>query len=274
MRRASKYKVGPKALIYLRKGSIENSEKSNNDRREKKVAVIIPTLNEGKTIGGVIRKMPKKILEKMGYKLEVLVVDGGSKDNTREIAKSLGAKVIVEKRKGYGQAYLTGLKIVDADIIVTMDGDGTYPPETIPVLVRIIEQYGVEFLSANRLVYYSPGAFVARNLAGNKVLNLVAKLLFFLPFEDSQSGMWVMTRDFIKKLRLGEAGMAFSTEIKIEAWRIAKKVAEVPVYFERRLGGESKIKWYKDGIQIIMFMLRRWGRGIFEKLRILEKKTP
>src|SRR5437867_13251114 len=100
------------------------------------VSVIIPTLNEEEGIKQTISAIPKEKLSDQGYDLQILVVDGCSTDLTRDVAESLGANVISEKRKGYGRAYKTGFREARGDIIVTLDGDGTYPAELVPDCIQ------------------------------------------------------------------------------------------------------------------------------------------
>ena len=99
-----------------------------------KISIIIPTLNEELGIGKVIDSIPKM------KDTEIIVIDGNSKDKTREIAQSKGAHVIIEKRKGYGRAYKTGFQNAKGDIIVTLDADDTYPADRIPYLVNMLKE--------------------------------------------------------------------------------------------------------------------------------------
>jgi len=111
---------------------------------DKKISVVVPCYNEEKGIKKVITKLPN-------FVDEIIVVDNNSSDHTGEVAKSLGGKVIFESRKGYGRAYKTGLKAAQGDIIVTMDGDGTYPTLAIPYLVDVLIEEELDFISARRI---------------------------------------------------------------------------------------------------------------------------
>jgi glycosyltransferase involved in cell wall biosynthesis len=84
--------------------------------------------------------LPKSKIFELGYDLEILVIDGGSTDLTRDIALQLGTKLFVEKQKGYGRAYTIGLKAASGDILVTLDADGTYPDELIPGYIQILNE--------------------------------------------------------------------------------------------------------------------------------------
>ena len=224
----------------------------------KKVSIIIPALNEEKSIAITIDKIPKGLIKKMGYDLEIIVVDGGSKDKTREIAVKKGAKVIVELRKGYGRAYITGFKYAKGDIIITGDADGTYPFEITPLLIFLIEKYGFDFVSTNRFALYEPGAWMPINFVGNKLISFLQFLLFRIRFKDSQSGMWCFRSHLLKCMNLMSQGMEFSSEIKIEAARCTKKIAEVPIKYSRRRYGSPKLNWFRDGKRILKFLLMKF----------------
>lgn len=101
-----------------------------------RLSVIIPTINEEDGIVSTLSELPRKTLEGMGFACELLVVDGCSSDRTRERAERLGARVIVEPRRGYGRAYKTGFSASKGDILVALDGDHTYPASSVPMLVR------------------------------------------------------------------------------------------------------------------------------------------
>ncbi|PJB21787.1 MAG: glycosyl transferase family 2, partial [Euryarchaeota archaeon CG_4_9_14_3_um_filter_38_12] len=108
-----------------------------------KVSVVIPTINEESSIGSVIDEIP--------IKAEIIVVDSNSKDKTVEIAKSKGAKIINEPRLGYGRAYKTGFENATGDIIVTLDGDLTYPAYKIKEFVEMLEKEKLDFITCDRL---------------------------------------------------------------------------------------------------------------------------
>ena len=216
-----------------------------------KVDVIIPTLNEEKSIGHVLDKIPRD----QKYEWEMIIVDGNSKDRTREIAKEKGAKVIIEKRKGYGRAYKTGFAVATGDIIVTLDGDDTYPAEKIPELVDYLIENNLDFISCERFSKMQEGAMSVTHKFGNWVLTATTRLLFGVKIKDSQSGMWVFRRKIFKELNLTSDGMPFSEEIKIEAWR-KFKCEEVPIEYRERKG-EVKLNTWRDGLKNLKFLFKK-----------------
>jgi len=116
-----------------------------------KVSLVIPALNEERGIGKTIQAVNKNYFKKHKWDLEIIIVDGDSKDKTREIAERKGAHVLLEKRKGYGRAYKTGLAHVTGDIIVTGDADATYPFNTIHEYIQLLINEHLDFITTDRL---------------------------------------------------------------------------------------------------------------------------
>lgn len=219
--------------------------------KKMKVSVIIPTLNEGESIGHVIDKIPRI----PRYEWEIIVVDGNSQDKTREIAKKKGAKVVIEKRKGYGRAYKTGFSVARGDIIVTIDGDDTYPAEKIAELVDYMVKENLDFISCERFSMMKKGAMSLTHKIGNKILTIATRILFGVKIKDSQSGMWIFRREILKDLNLTSDGMPFSEEIKIESWR-KFKCREIPIEYRERKG-EVKLNTWKDGFKNLIFLIKK-----------------
>lgn len=218
-----------------------------------KISVIIPTMNEEESIGHVIDEI-REALKKWDH--EVLVVDTKSTDRTREIARSKGAKVIDEPRRGYGRAYKTGFEHADGDIIATLDADMTYPAEKIPQMAIMIEKEGYEFISTDRLSNINPEAMGSMHRFGNWVLKTTANLLFNIDLNDSQSGMWVFRSKALRHLSLTSDGMPLSEEIKIEAIKKGLQFDEVPIDYRPRKG-EAKIRSGKDGLKNWIFLFKK-----------------
>lgn len=221
--------------------------------RDLKISVVIPCYNEEGGIAEVIGRMPKAVDE-------IVVVDNNCTDRTAEVARALGARVVAEKTPGYGAAYKAGLAAATGDIVVTLDGDGTYPPEDIPRLVDALEEKRWDFLSASRFPLADPKAMRFTNRLGNWVLTIAAAVLFFKPIRDSQSGMWVFRRSVLGRLRLTSDGMAFSEEIKLEALLRGCRFGEGHIAYGERIG-EVKLQKWRDGWENLAFLVRkRFGR--------------
>jgi hypothetical protein len=218
-----------------------------------KISIIIPALNEEEAIGATLSSIPRERLEAKGYEVEVLVIDGGSRDKTRDVAESMGARVIVEPRRGYGRAYKTGFENCTGDIIVTGDADGTYPFEKIPELLRMLE--GFDFLTTDRFASMEEGAMSRMHYIGNQMLSFALRLLYRVDVKDSQSGMWIFRKEILKDLDLRADGMEFSEEIKAEAFRKCR-AREVPIHYGKRIG-EKKIRSFRDGFKNLAYLFRK-----------------
>jgi glycosyltransferase involved in cell wall biosynthesis len=217
--------------------------------RGKRISVVIPCHNEEDGIRAVIEQMPAVVDE-------VLVVDNASTDRTAEVARSLGARVVFEARKGYGRAYKTGFAQARGDIIVTMDGDGTYPPDSIPLLLYVLVEEGLDFMTARRWRSRSGEGKSPIRLLGNAILSGAMMSLFFKFIIDSQSGMWVFRRDVLKRIAPRSDGMALSEEIKILAFTHPElRCMEMPIYYGERIG-ESKLNLWRDGFGNLFFLAR------------------
>jgi len=222
-----------------------------------RLSVIIPTMNEERSIGQVIESIKKNISKSLDY--EILIVDTNSKDRTREIAASLGARIIEEPRRGYGRAYKTGFENARGELIATLDADMTYPAEIIETLVKKIDDDKLDFITTNRFANLQPGAMGFTHKLGNRVLSISARVLFRVKIRDSQSGMWIFKKEILPKLNLTSDGMSLSEEIKIEAFKRFNST-EVPITYSPRVG-EVKLNTWKDGLSNLKFLFRKRFRG-------------
>jgi len=218
-----------------------------------KLSIIIPTMNEERSIGQVIDAIHDSLPPGLNY--EILIVDTDSRDRTREIADSKGARIIDEPRRGYGIAYKTGFQNAEGEIIATLDADMTYPAEKISELIQLLESERIDFITTNRFADLQPGAMRFAHQLGNKLLSIATRLLFRVKIRDSQSGMWVFKKEILPLLRLTSDGMPLSEEIKIEAFRKVKAI-EVPIRYSPRMG-EVKLNTWKDGVKNMKFLFRK-----------------
>jgi glycosyltransferase involved in cell wall biosynthesis len=218
--------------------------------KSQRITVIIPCLNEEQGIELVLRRMPD-------FVDEVIVVDNGSTDRSSDVARSFGAKVIRETVRGYGRAYKTGFASASGDIIVTLDGDHSYPPDAISYLLEAFLHLDVEFLSASRFPVRDRQSMSLKHKIGNIILSLAMSLLYFRWVRDSQSGMWVFRRSMLNEMNLVSDGMAFSEEIKIEALKSDRvRFAELSILYTSRLG-EVKLNPWRDGFYNLWFLVKK-----------------
>ena len=223
-----------------------------------RLSVIIPTLNEEECIGQVIDDVNASLQDK-GFDYEIMIVDGRSTDRTGDIAREKGAMVVEEPRKRYGRAYKTGFENARGDIIATLDGDCTYPTESIVPLMEMLDKEDLEFITTDRFGHMEEGAMSNMHKIGNLALSFTTRLLFGRKIRDSQSGMWVFRREALSKLNLTNDGMPFSEEIKIEAFRKLRS-REVMIAYRKRVG-EVKLSSWRDGWYNFSFLLIKRFRG-------------
>ncbi|MBU1627033.1 glycosyltransferase family 2 protein [bacterium] len=217
------------------------------------ISAVVPCYNEELGIAKVIKSFPDFIDE-------IIVVDNNSTDKTSEIAESLGARIIFEKKQGYGRAYKTGFKAVENDIVITMDGDASYPASPIqPMLDRLVDE-NLDFISAARMpVDWDRNKENVKRFVGNKILSLMIMILFTQNIEDSQSGMWVFRRKILDIVKVRSDGMSFSEELKIEAFSHPEiKSIEIPFQFKyQHREGQSKLNLWKDGFKNLIFLFQK-----------------
>ncbi|MFB3828914.1 MAG: glycosyltransferase family 2 protein [Bryobacteraceae bacterium] len=215
-----------------------------------RITVIIPCLNEEQGIAKVLANMPE-------FVDQVIVVDNASTDRTSEVAASYGAEVIREEVRGYGRSYKRGFASASGDIIVTLDGDHSYPVDALSYLLEAFLHLEVDFLNASRFPVRDSRAMSFKHKFGNLILSLAFSILFFRWVRDSQSGMWVLRRSILKQMRLVSDGMAFSEEIKAEAIRRRGiRFGEISIQYSSRLG-ETKLNAWRDGIANLYFLARK-----------------
>ncbi len=214
------------------------------------ITVVIPCLNEEQGVEQVLRRIPEFVDER-------IVVDNGSTDRTAEVARSFGARVIQEDMRGYGRAYKKGFACATGDVIITLDGDQSYPPDAISYLLEAFLHLEADFLNASRFPVRDRRAMSPKHYLGNLILSLAMSLLYFRWVRDSQSGMWVFRRSILQQIRLEADGMAFSEEIKIEALKHPRiRFAEISIQYSSRLG-EIKLNPWRDGFYNLWFLLKK-----------------
>ena len=222
--------------------------------KDLQITVIIPCLNEEQGVERVLRLMPAFIDE-------VIVVDNGSTDGTSKVAESLGAKVIREQVRGYGRAYKRGFAQATGDVVITLDGDHSYPVDAISYLLEAFLHLEADFLNASRFPVRDRHAMSFKHKFGNLVLSVAMSILYLRWVRDSQSGMWVFRRSILNSMDLTSDGMAFSEEIKIEALKNSRvRFREISIQYSSRLG-EIKLNPWRDGFNNLFFLAKKRFAG-------------
>lgn len=216
----------------------------------KTVSVVIPCYNEEDGLRMLMKFIPK-------FVDEIIVVDNNSTDATAQVARLFGAKVVREREKGYGRAYKAGFREAKSDIVITTDGDATYPIRYCYRSLDKLLEDDLDFISCRRFPLMIKEAMRKRNIIGNKILTFFTNMLFGLRLYDSQSGMWIFRRDVLSKIELISNGMSFSEEIKIEVFtNRGIRTEEVPIIYQERVGHTKLFAW-RDGIENLLFLFRK-----------------
>ncbi|KPI07986.1 glycosyl transferase family 2 [Actinobacteria bacterium OK074] len=211
------------------------------------LSIVIPALNEAENLPAVMASIPRRELAQAGWTTEVVVVDNASTDDTAKIARQLGANVVSQPNRGYGNAYQAGFDAATGDVIATGDADCTYPFDALPHLLHILDARKVEFMTTNRLGRENRHAMKPSHTYANHALSALSRALFRNGLRDSQSGMWIFQRHVWEGIEVTSPGMAFSQEIKNAATRAGFRCLEVPIEYRVR-GGEVKLNALPDGV--------------------------
>ena len=226
----------------------------------KKTVVIIPALNEERSIGQVIGDIPR------GLVTEIVVVDNGSTDSTAQIASDSGATVIDEGKMGYGQACLAGISYIKSssyvpDIIVFLDGDYSDYPQEMKDLVSPITEDGYDLVIGSRTIgERQKGALLPQALVGNYVATRLIRLFYGVSFTDL-GPFRAIRYDKLLSLGMRDRTYGWTVEMQIKAAKKGLRCAEVPVSYRKRIGA-SKITGtiagsFMAGVKIIWMIFRQ-----------------
>jgi glycosyltransferase involved in cell wall biosynthesis len=223
------------------------------DRSAPLVSVVIPCLNEAENIE-VCVAAALQALREMGVPGEVVVADNDSQDDSARLAERAGARVVVERRRGYGSAYLAGFEASRGRYIVMADADLTYDFSEIPRFVAALEE-GAEMVIGDRMDNIQPGAMPwLHRYIGNPILTGLLNLFFRTGINDAHCGMRALRRDVLPRLDLRTTGMEFASEMVIRASKENLRIAEFAIEYHPR-GGESKLSSFRDGWRHLRFLL-------------------
>jgi len=225
----------------------------------RKISVILPALDEEKTIGQVIDAIPVEQLKAAGYSVDITVVDGHSKDMTSVIAKQRGARLLVQHGHGKGDAVKSAFEDFDGDYLFMMDADHTYPGDKIPDMLHYLEEDVYDVVMGSRLSgSIQPGAMSRLNYLGNLVLTETANMLYPAerPITDVCTGMWGFDRETIEHLAsLNSTNFEIEAEIYAKCVRGGYRVGEIPIQYNRRIS-PAKLSSLKDGTKIFWRLLK------------------
>lgn len=225
------------------------------------VSVVIPCLNEAESIEACVGAA-RKALDRGDYRGEVLVVDNGSTDGSGELAAAAGARVVVEPRRGYGNAYLAGLAAARGRYIVMLDADMTYDAGELPRFVAALEDGG-DMVLGDRMEGIQPGAMPwLHRRVGNPVLTGLLNRLFGTEVNDAHCGMRAVRREVLPRLALRTSGMELASEMVIRAAKAGLDIRQFPIEYHPRQG-ESKLSTWSDGWRHLRFLLIHSPKHLF-----------
>ncbi|MDP2797648.1 MAG: S-layer glycoprotein N-glycosyltransferase AglJ [Methanoregula sp.] len=213
------------------------------------VCILIPTLNEGLTIGNIVREFTA-----LGY-THIMVMDGKSTDTTVKSAREAGATVRTQSGKGKGNAIIEAFEVIEQPYILMLDGDGTYSAKDAEKMLTPLF-LGFDQVIGDRLINAEEGAFSHLNLFGNHMLNLLFKVAHSRDLHDILSGYRAFTKLAILQMHLKERGFEIETEISVESVRNGQRVMVVPIKYSSRPGTATKLSPFHDGIKIVSTIYR------------------
>ena len=216
------------------------------------LSVVIPIFNEEQTIGDVIKRV-KAALQKIGFKNEIIVVDDCSEDRSVEISKSQNVKVYsLKKHMGKGYALRAGFVKAKGEIIVTIDSDGSHRPEELPLLLTLVLQDQADLVIGSRFLREAPASAKKLNVVGVRLFNGLIKIFTGTGVSDSQSGYRAMKSEIVRNLRLTSGGYEIESEMLVKIAKKGFRVKEVPISFEQRTYGRSRLDPVVDGFRILL----------------------
>jgi len=201
-----------------------------------RVALVIPVIDEGATIAGVVRAVPRDVIN------EIIVVDGGSRDDTVAAARAAGARVIVEPRAGYGAACLVGIAVAaDCAVIAFIDGDGSDDPADLRRIIAPILAGEQDFVIGSRAVAArGTGSMGAHQLLAGRLAGLAMRALYGVRYTD-MGPLRAIRRDPLEKLNMCERTYGWNLEMQMRAARAKLRILELSVAHRHRAGGASKV---------------------------------
>jgi len=225
------------------------------------ISVVIPLFNEELTIGNVIERLTA-VMQKIGFKYEIIVVDDCSTDRSLEISKSQSAKVFsLKKHMGKGYALRAGFAKAKGDIITTIDSDGSHRPEELPRLLTPILHSKADLVIGSRYLSQKPVATKKLNAAGVRLFNFLIKILTRAEVSDSQSGYRVMKSAVLRSMRLKSSEYEIESEMLVKTAQHGFRVIEVPISFEQRTYGTSRLDPMVDGFKILLSIVSAYIKG-------------
>jgi glycosyltransferase involved in cell wall biosynthesis len=216
------------------------------------VSIVIPTLEEERNIRALLNGI-KPVIK--GYRYEIIIVDGYSKDRTVEYARKMGARIIYDN-KGKGSALIKGLNEAKGSIIISMDADLSNRPNELKLLIAGIEA-GYDVCMGSRFLTGGGSEDMPfHRIMGNKFFVSLVNLRFGSRYTDMCYGYRSFAKGVPKKLALTETGFGIETEISMKVQKKRLEALEVPSFEKQRASGEGKLRSFSDGWIILKTILK------------------
>jgi dolichol-phosphate hexosyltransferase len=238
------------------------------------VVVVLPTLNEEGGLPRTLDDIPFEAIRRAGWTVRPIIMDGGSTDRTREIAKERGVSVLNQSGKGKGSAIREALSWLSARHVrfaVVLDADCTYPGKMVPAFVELLDAGSQLVVGVRQPV--TPAKENPRELVhriGNRLLNLSASQLAGLPLLDLCSGFWAVSVPSVVPLALETTGFEIEAELFAKSFRAGYTVTQIPITYHDRVG-IAKLRAIRDGARILLTTLR-FGRRQLQVTLTLPKE--
>jgi glycosyltransferase involved in cell wall biosynthesis len=231
------------------------------DKNEMLLSVVIPIFNEEPTIVDVIGRL-RATMQKIGFEHEIIVVDDCSEDRSLEISKSQSVKVYsLKKHMGKGYALRVGFAKAKGEIIATIDSDGSHRPEELPLLLTSILQDQADFVIGSRFLHEKPASARKLNAIGVRLFNVLIKIFTRTKVSDSQSGYRAMKSEILKNLGLRSDEYEIESEMLVKTAQRGFRIKEVPISFEQRTYGTSRLDPVVDGFKILLSIVSAYIKG-------------
>jgi len=227
--------------------------RTTHDPEALRVSVVIPCLNEEENIEACVISALTAMRE-AGIRGEVVVADNDSEDESAALALAAGARLVTERRRGYGNAYMAGFAAAKGRYVVMADADLTYDFGEIPRFLEQLED-GADLVMGDRMDGIQPGAMPwLHRYIGNPILSGTLNLFFKTGVRDAHCGMRAVRRSALPQLDLRTTGMEFASEMVIRAGKSDLAIEEIPIDYHPR-EGESKLSSFRDGWRHLRFLL-------------------